>query len=414
MPDCQPAQRVAAYSYSAWTSFGTNVAGELAMHAPTRDGSACGRRIPALSELLTSDLDYLLENLRQELPEMAGRSLLITGGAGFLGYYLVQTALHFNRSASPSDRIAVTVWDNFVRGRPGWLAALEGTPQLVVEQRDLTEPLPRSMPDHQWIIHAAGIASPPFYRKHPIRTIDANINGLRNLLDYSVEQKARGRPIEGFLFFSSSEIYGDPSPDAIPTREDYRGLVSCTGPRACYDESKRFGETLCVVFAREHGIPTKIARPFNNYGPGLKITDRRVIPDFARDILAGRDIVMYSDGAPTRTFCYSADAVTGYYKVLVRGRLGESYNIGIERPEISMNELAERMIAAGRELFGYDGRLVSKPNPESVYLVDNPGRRCPNIDKARAHLGYEPSIQIDAGLRRALSWYYHNPVGDDA
>src|SRR2546429_550100 len=160
-----------------------------------------------------------------------------------------------------------------------------------------TDPLPQfrnPLHDH----HAAGIASPMYYRKYPLQTIDANINGLRNLLDYSVRQAERRRPVDGFLFYSSSEIYGDPAPEAIPTPEDYRGNVSCTGPRACYDESKRFGETMCVTFARQYGVPVKIARPFNNYGPGLKITDGRVLPDFARDVLNGRDLVMYSDGAP--------------------------------------------------------------------------------------------------------------------
>ena len=137
----------------------------------------------------------------------------------------------------------------------------------------------------------------------PIETMDANIDGLRNLLDYA-RPGADASPVEGFLFYSTSEIYGDPPPENIPTPEDYRGNVSCTGPRACYDESKRYGETLCVNFARQHGVPVTMARPFNNYGPGLKITDRRVIPDFARDVLAGRDIVMLSDGSPTRTFCY--------------------------------------------------------------------------------------------------------------
>jgi len=274
--------------------------------------------------------------------------------------------------------------------------------------------LPDPMPDFQWIIHAAGIASPPFYRKHPIKTIDANITGIRSLLDYSVAQADRGRPVEGFLFYSSSEVYGDPTPDWIPTPEHYRGLVSCTGPRACYDESKRFGETLCVVFAQQHGIPTRIARPFNNYGPGLKITDKRVIPDFVRDILAGRDIVMYSDGKPTRTFCYSADSVTGYYKVLVKGHIGEPYNVGIERPEISMTELTEKIIEQGRELFGYRGQLIHKPNPEADYLVDNPNRRCPDIAKARKHLGYNPTILVDEGLRRSMSWYHHNREAEEA
>ena len=369
--------------------------------------------IPTLEELLHRDLDDICGNLKEEFGRMAGHSLLITGGAGFLGYYLVQAALHYNRT-SGGEPILVTVWDNFIRGTPGWLNGLRGTPHLVVEQRDLIEPLPRPMPDFQWIIHAAGIASPPFYRKHPIKTIDANINGLRNLLEYSRAQADKSKPVQGFLFYSSSEIYGDPTPEWIPTPEHYRGLVSCTGPRACYDESKRFGETLCAVFAQQHGIPTKMARPFNNYGPGLKITDKRVVPDFAREVIAGRDIVMYSDGKPTRTFCYSADAVTGYYKVLVKGHPGEPYNVGTERPEISVRELAERIIATAGELLGYRGRLVRKANPETDYLVDNPNRRCPNIEKSRAHLGYEPAVSLEEGLRRALIWYHHNPQAEEA
>ena len=370
--------------------------------------------IPSLEALLTQDLDYICANLKEEFGRMAGKSLLITGGAGFLGYYLVHAALHFNKNAGRDQPIRVTVWDSFIRGTPTWLTGLQGTPNLIVARQDLIEPLPQPMPDFQWIIHAAGIASPPFYRKYPLKTIDANINGLRNLLEYSVAQSAKGKPVEGFLFYSSSEIYGDPTPDFIPTPEHYRGLVSCTGPRACYDESKRFGETLCVVFAQQHGVPTKIARPFNNYGPGLKITDKRVISDFAREVFAGRDLVMYSDGKPTRTFCYSADSITGYYKVLVKGHNGEPYNVGTETPEISMAELAQKIINTAGELFGYTGKLVRKPNPEADYLVDNPNRRCPNIDKSRAHLGYKPSIHVDEGLRRSLIWYHHNQEAEEA
>ncbi len=370
--------------------------------------------IPSLETLLNQDLDYICANLQEEFGRMAGKSLLITGGAGFLGYYLIHAALHFNKHAGRAQPIRVTVWDSFIRGTPAWLTGLQGTPNLVVARQDLIEPLPRPMPDFEWIIHAAGIASPPFYRKYPLKTIDANINGLRNLLEYSVAQSEQGKPVEGFLFYSSSEIYGDPSPDCIPTPETYRGLVSCTGPRACYDESKRFGETLCVVFAQQHGVPTKIARPFNNYGPGLKITDKRVISDFAREVFAGRDIVMYSDGKPTRTFCYSADSITGYYKVLVKGHPGEPYNIGTETPEISMTELAQKITGIAGELFGYTGKLVHKPNPEADYLVDNPNRRCPNIDKGRSHLGYNPGIHVDEGLRRSLIWYHHNQEAEEA
>jgi nucleoside-diphosphate-sugar epimerase len=367
-----------------------------------------------LDRLLGRDLDYICDNLREEFARMAGTSLLITGGAGFLGYYLVLAAVHFNRTAARDQPIRITVWDNFARGEPQWLRDLAGEPNLRVEKHDLIAPLPEAMPEFRWIIHAAGIASPPVYRRYPLKTIDANINGLRNLLDYSVRAQERGRPVEGFLFYSSSEIYGDPDPQWIPTPEDYRGNVSCTGPRACYDESKRFGETLCVVYAQQHGVATRMARPFNNYGPGLKITDRRVIPDFARDILAGRDLIMYSDGSPMRTFCYSADAISGYYKVLVRGRNGEPYNIGTASPEISVAELAQRITAVARETLGYSGRVIHRENPEAAYLVDNPNRRCPDIGKARSELGYEPRILIDEGLRRSLNWYVHNPEAEEA
>ena len=157
-----------------------------------------------------------------------------------------------------------------------------------------------------------------------------------------------------------------------------------------------------------------MARPFNNYGPGLKITDRRVIPDFARDILANKSIVMYSDGSPTRTFCYSADAIVGYYKVLVRGRTGEAYNIGTESPEISMFDLARRITKIGAELFGYEGEVIRQPSPEVDYLVDNPNRRCPDINKARQELGYEPAVSLEEGLRRSLLWYQFNPTAEDA
>jgi nucleoside-diphosphate-sugar epimerase len=220
--------------------------------------------------------------------------------------------------------------------------------------------------------------------------------------------------VEGFLFFSTSEIYGDPTPDNIPTPETYRGNVSCTGPRACYDESKRYGEALCVNFARQYNLPVKAARPFNNYGPGLKITDRRVLPDFARDIFSGRDIVMHSDGSPTRTFCYVTDAIVGYYKILVHGRPGEAYNIGVESPEISMTKLADLVTQIARDRFGYKGQVVHQTSTDSDYLVDNPNRRCPIIAKARKELGYDPRIALEEGLARLLTWYNENREAEDS
>jgi UDP-glucuronate decarboxylase len=367
----------------------------------------------AAAEIVAEDLDAIVDDLSDELQRLAGKRLLLTGGAGFLGYYLVQAILHAN-GRTEQEPTRLTVFDNYARGVPAWLEGLAGNEHLTLVEHDIRTPLPGDMEDFEFVVHAAGIASPTYYRQHPIETMDANVNGLRSLLDWSVGQAERGHPIEGFLFFSSSEIYGDPPPEHIPTPETYRGNVSCTGPRACYDESKRYGETLCVNFALQHGVPVGIARPFNNYGPGLKITDRRVIPDFARDILEGRDIVMLSDGSATRTFCYVSDAVTGYYKVLARGHDGEAYNIGVEEPEVSMAELAERLADLGRTHFDYGGAVVRRASKEREYLVDNPTRRCPVITKAREHLGYAPRVHLDEGLRRALFWYAENRESPEA
>jgi nucleoside-diphosphate-sugar epimerase len=365
-------------------------------------------RLIGLRQLLDEDLGAICAALTSELGDMSGGNLLVTGGGGFLGYYLVQAVLHWNDTRAAAGKIHLTVYDNYLNGVPHWLEALRGRPDLALRRQDMTQPLPSDIGHFDYIVHAAGIGSPIFYRAQPLKCIDANIIGLRNLLDYSVARRDAGRPVRGFLFYSSSEIYGDPPPDAIPTPETYRGYVSCTGPRACYDESKRFGETLCVTFARQEQISVRMARPFNNYGPGLKITDGRVLPDFAKDVFAGRDIVILSDGSPRRTFCYATDAVIGYFKVLVRGRAGEPYNIGIDRPEISIGELAGRVTAAAAELLGYRGKVILGHSSEADYLVDNPNRRCPCIDKARAELGYEPRVDVETGIRRSLIWYSHH------
>jgi UDP-glucuronate decarboxylase len=365
-------------------------------------------------QVVSEDLDYIVRCCGEEFGKISGQQLMIAGGAGFLGYYLVQSALHWNHRNPGRAPIRVTVLDNFIRGVPAWLTDMEGNPHLRLIRHDITRPLPPELGDAAYLIHAASIASPTYYRQYPIETMDANVGGLRFLLDYCLSQKQKGVPVKGVLFYSSSEIYGDPTPENIPTPETYRGSVSCTGPRACYDESKRYGETLCVNFARQHGIPIKVARPFNNYGPGLKITDGRVLPDFARDVLGGRDIVMLSDGSAKRTFCYSADAIMGYYKVLVNGRPGEAYNIGVEVPEISVTELANRIVVLAKELFGYKGKFIRKESTDKDYLVDNPTRRCPIILKARTELGYDPQVSIDEGLRRSLIWYRGNQQAEEA
>jgi len=366
------------------------------------------------ADVVKADLEYICENSKEEFQKMQGKNILITGGAGFLGYYLVQSILHHNKQLSENEKIKLTIYENFSRGVPDWLKSLEGDSALDILKHDMRFSLPDDIKDFQFIIHAATIASPIYYRLHPIETMDANINGLRNLLDYCLAQKGNGSPVEGFLFYSTSEIYGDPTPENIPTPETYRGNVSCTGPRACYDESKRYGETLCVNYAQQYDLQIKTARPFNNYGPGLKISDRRALPDFARDILNDQDIVMYSDGAPTRTFCYTADAICGYFKIMVNGKPGEAYNIGVEGPEISIMDLANRVTEISKDLFGYKGKVVKKVSEDKEYLTDNPNRRCPIITKAREEIGYNPSIGIDEGLKRSMIWYKDNNEAEDA
>jgi dTDP-glucose 4,6-dehydratase/UDP-glucuronate decarboxylase len=373
-----------------------------------------GVKMKESQNIVNKDLEYIADRLKTEFTILSGKKLLITGGAGFLGYYLIQSVLYSNKINNHREPIGLIVLDNFIRGLPQWLVELKEDKDLKLIEHDITEPLPKDIEIFDYIMHAASIASPTYYRKHPIETMDANVNGLRNLLEYTKERKERNTPVQGFVFFSSSETYGNPSLDCIPTPETYYGYVSFTGPRACYDESKRYGETLCVNFVRQYGLPIKIVRPFNNYGPGLKITDKRVIPDFARDVLAGRDIIMFSDGAPTRTFCYIADAIIGYYKVLIKGEAGEAYNIGVQEPEISMADLAEKIVDISTELFDYNGRVVHRSNLDQDYLKDNPDRRCPQIEKARSVLEYHPSISLDEGLRRSLIWYHDHLSAEES
>jgi nucleoside-diphosphate-sugar epimerase len=159
-------------------------------------------------DVVDKDLEYICSNLKDELVPLSGKRLLITGGAGFLGYYLIQSILRWNKTVDQAPSIQLTVYDNYIRGLPGWLTKLEGDENLTLVEHDITNPLPQDIGDFQYIIHAAAIASPTYYRKYPIETMDANVNGLRYLLEYCQEQKEKGKPVEGFLFYSTSEIYG--------------------------------------------------------------------------------------------------------------------------------------------------------------------------------------------------------------
>ncbi|MBI5638016.1 MAG: NAD-dependent epimerase/dehydratase family protein [Nitrospinae bacterium] len=355
--------------------------------------------------IVSNDMQEIADALGERIQQLEDATILLTGGAGVLGYYLINFFAHANATLL-KNKCRVICLDNFIRGVPPWLAPFERSGAIRTVKADITQFDPAALGEIDYIIHAASIASPMYYRQYPIETMDANVIGLRILLDHAAVKMKSARPLKSFLFFSSSEIYGDPPPEFIPTKEDFRGLVSCTGPRACYDESKRYGETLCVNFHQSRGVPVKIARPFNNYGPGLSIDDRRVIPDFCKNILNGQNIVMLSDGSPTRTFCYIADAISGYLLMLLSNHNGESFNIGIETPEISIRNMALTLLNVAERELGIGGlKLITGTSEDKNYLVDNPDRRRPSIEKARRLLGYNPKVSLGEGLRRALLWY---------
>lgn len=362
-------------------------------------------------DLVSSDLLYINKSLKNEFENLSDSSLLLTGGAGFLGYYFVKSILFWNSINSSKSPIRLTVLDNFIRGIPDWFQPLLLDQNLSFLNHNIISILPNTLPPFDYIIHAASIASPTFYRQYPIQTMDANVIGLRNLLDYALELANTSTPLKSFLFFSTSEIYGDPPSQFIPTPESYRGNVSCTGPRACYDESKRYGETLCVNFASIYDLPIKIVRPFNNYGPGLNINDKRALPDFCKNILLDQDVTLLSDGSPTRTFCYITDAIIGYIKVLLHGTNGSPYNIGLDSPEISIKQLAELVVSTGNNLFDRNRSVIFALSSDSDYLVDNPNRRCPDISKARSEIGFNPTVDLQSGLTNSLLWYhkYNSP-----
>lgn len=353
------------------------------------------------------DMEYIESHLSdKEKEKLQGATILITGCGGFLGYYFM------NFFQSKGEKLGVKKvigLDNFMLGKPAWIEALEADSRFSIKKFDIIKDAISDVPEAaeaDYIIHMASIASPTFYRKYPIETLDANVWGLRSLLEFYKE-----KGIRGFLFFSSSELYGDPDAAHIPTSEEYRGNVSATGPRACYDEAKRFGETMCMLFAQKFNLPIGVARPFNNYGPGMRITDKRVPADFAKAVYEGDDIVILSSGSPTRTFCYIADAIVGYLKVMLYGSY-DYFNIGMDKPEISVKELADIYAAAGEEIFNYKGKVCYQTSEDKDYLTNNPERRCPIIDKAREKLGYAPSIAVADGVRRFLQFIKENEEGE--
>ncbi len=352
------------------------------------------------NHILTEDLAFILGKLSvEEKEKFRNSTVLITGCGGFLGYYFMHFLSQYADELGINKIIAL---ENFLTGTKGWLDLLvEKNDKIILKEFNvITDNLEdvEGAKDANLIIHGASIASPIFYRIYPVETMDANVTGLRRILDFYKERDTRG-----FIFFSSSEIYGDPFPEFIPTSEEYHGNVATMGPRACYDEAKRYGETLCYVFHHKYNIPITIARPFNNYGPGMNINDRRLPADFAKAVHEGRNLVMLSDGKPTRTFCYIADAIAGYFKILLHGKL-DVFNIGIDKPEISVAEFANLFMKNAQEVYDYKGKVEFNISQDQHYMTDNPNRRCPVIDKAKKILDYNPTIYVEEGVGRYLQF----------
>ena len=247
-----------------------------------------------------------------------------------------------------------------------------------------------------FIIHAASQASPKYYGMDPVGTLSANTIGTINLL-----KLAKSQSIESFLYFSSSEIYGILDDAKIPTKENNYGYLDPTNVRSSYAESKRMGETICVSYLHQYGIPIKIIRPFHTYGPYMKLDDGRVYADFVSDIVNNRNLEIWSDGSAKRAFCYLSDATIAFFLVLLNGTNGEAFNVGNPRCEVSVLELAQRLI----KLFPEKGlQILIDESRGNGYLKSAIKRTCPDISKI-GELDWVPKIDIDEGFFRTVVSY---------
>ena len=344
-------------------------------------------------ELIREDIKEIISSIQKEAPKFEGQTVLISGGAGFLGSYIVSVFLELNKQfKKPCKVIAM---DNFITGsKKNVINDVEKNLNFQFIEHDVRNPIPLNI-NADYLIHAAGLASPYYYRKFPLETIEVAVNGTKNFLEYSRQKK-----IKSMLYFSSSEIYGDPNPNAIPTPETYWGNVSATGPRACYDESKRLGETLCATYHQLYNVPVKVVRPFNVYGPGMKVNDYRVIPTFMVKAIRGEALPVHDKGNQTRTFCYISDAIQGFLKILASDKNGEAFNVGTDDEEINMVSLANLVSQLSSK--SVPVQLVSYPES---YPAGEPQRRCPDISKIQNTLGYQPKVNLKTGLARTIAWY---------
>jgi dTDP-glucose 4,6-dehydratase len=302
---------------------------------------------------------------------------IITGGAGFIGSHLVERLLQ--------EGGEVVVLDNLVTGDADNVEVLRRYEGFAFRDVDVARPYDVGGPV-DYVLHVASPASPNDFERLPFEIMAVNSEGTRLAAELALAKGAR------FLFASTSEVYGDP--EVHPQGEDYWGHVNATGPRAVYDESKRFGEAMAAAFRRHRGLDTRVVRIFNTYGPRMRPSDGRLIPNLISQALAGRPLTVYGDGSQTRSFCYVSDMVDGIL-ALLRSDVAEPVNVGTP-DEMTILEIAEMIRDA------VDGRLeiVYRPLP-----VDDPRRRCPDIARAAELLGWRPRVPISEGLPKTIEWF---------
>lgn len=310
------------------------------------------------------------------------KRILITGGAGFLGSHLCERLLNQGNE--------VLCVDNFFTGDKKNIAHLLDSPCFEVIRHDITFPLYVEVDE---IYNLACPASPVDYQRDPIQTIKTNVAGSINMLGLTKRLKIK------ILQASTSEVYGDP--DVHPQPEDYRGNVNPIGPRACYDEGKRCAETLFFDYHRQLNLKIKVVRIFNTYGPRTKPDDGRVVSNFIVQALSNRDITIYGDGSQTRSFCYVDDMMDGIVKMMDSpDNFVGPVNLGNPN-EFSILQLAQIII----RLTNSNSKIIYKPLPE-----DDPIKRKPDISLAKRVLQWEPTIQLEEGLKKTINWFVSNEV----
>lgn len=348
-----------------------------------------------LNKIIKEDLE---EISREALPweRLRNKKVLVTGGAGFLASYLVQALIAVGRKYNLNCQV-ICVVRNLNAAKKRYEHYQVGTDLLLFEQ-DVSLPLAQSFPAADLIIHSASQASPKFYGVDPVGTLKANSVGTMYLLEHAVKTKS-----QKFMFFSSGEIYGIPIDSNRLIGESDYGYLDPVDVRSCYSESKRIGENMCISWAKQFGLDVSIVRPFHTYGPGMALDDGRVFADFVADVVAGRDIVLKSDGLARRPFCYISDAVLAFLVVLLKGRQAEAYNVANPHAEVSVSDLAN-IIA---NLFPGKGIGVrfDIPPVANSYLKSPIARQLPSIEKIAA-LGWRPQIDIASGFRRTIMSYW--------